>query len=83
MDGNPATWPQPFRQRVRLLQRMLGLGFLLAGVVLVFLGLGPLVRRGLGWLTALGAFLVIAGGQAILLGPYYLAWLEQHRRAPN
>ena len=80
--GTPA-WSEAFRQRVRLLQRLLALAFTLVGAVLIYLGVGPLVHRGSGWIVAVGAFCLLAGGQAILFGPYYLAWLEQHRRAPQ
>ena len=78
-----SRWPEGFRHRVRLLQRMLALLFTIAGAVMIYLGMGPLVSAGSGWLTALGAFLLLCGGQAILFGPYYLARLEQHRQAPN
>jgi hypothetical protein len=79
----PPRWPAAFRERVRLLQRLLALLFALAGTVLVCLGIGPLAHEGVAWLTAVGAFLLLAGVQAICLGPSYLAWLESHRRAPG
>jgi peptidoglycan/LPS O-acetylase OafA/YrhL len=79
----PPRWPAAFRERVRLLQRLLALLFALIGAVLIYLGTGPLTHDGVAWLTALGAFLLLAGIQAICFGPYYLAWLETHRRAPG
>jgi len=79
----PPPWPTAFRQRVRLLQRLLALLFAVAGAVLIYLGMGPLTNDGTGWLAAVGAFLLLAGVQAICFGPYYLAWLETHRRAPG
>lgn len=83
-EATPTSpWPEAFRQRVRLIQRLLALLFTLTGVLLIFLGAGPLALRGSGWLTALGVFCLLAGGQAVLFGPYYLAWLEQRRRAPE
>lgn len=85
IEPGPAEqpWPEAFRQRVRLLQRLLALLFVLAGVLLIYLGTGPLTHRGSGWMMAIGAFLLLAGGQAVLFGPYYLAWLEERRRGPE